>query len=70
MESALASLRLSPAGLGQISIRSCLAAIDVARGHQSPRDSGAASVCVEWDQRVVGTRVHYDVSVLKANLWS
>ena len=48
IESALASLRLAPAGMGQISIRSCLAAVDV--GHQSPGDSGAASVCVEQGQ--------------------
>ena len=70
IESALASLRLGPAGMGQISIRSCLAAVDVARGHQSPGDSGAASVCVERGQGAEETRVHSDVTALKANLWS
>lgn len=43
MVSALAPLRLVPAGVVQVSIsRSCLAAVDVARGCQPPRDSGAA----------------------------
>lgn len=70
MESALAPLSLGPAGLSQISIRSCLAAVDVVRGCQSPRDSGTASVCVERGERAVGTRVHGDISVLKANFWS
>lgn len=72
MVSALTPLRLDPAGMGQINIKSCLAAVDVARGHQSPRDSGAASVCVEskQGQGLVGTRVWSDICVLKANLWS
>lgn len=43
MVSALAPLRLVPAGTVQVSIsRSCLAAVDVARGCQPPRGSGAA----------------------------
>lgn len=43
MVSALAPLRLVPAGVVQVSIsRSCLAAVDVARGCQPPRGSGAA----------------------------
>lgn len=35
MASALAPLRLGPACVGQISIRSCLAAFDVAKGCQT-----------------------------------
>lgn len=66
MASALAPLRLDPAGMGQISIRSCLAAVDIARGWQPPRGSGAVSGRWRW----VGTRVHSDISVLKADLWS
>lgn len=37
MESALAPLSLGPAGLSQISIRSCLAAVDVVRGWPVPK---------------------------------
>lgn len=43
MVSASAPLQLGPAGVFQISIRSCVAAVDVARGCQPARGSGAAN---------------------------